>query len=617
MKTLAKFRKNSILFFILTFMVLAVIAVLPFSTKTKAVNPPPNILIILTDDQRVDTMWAMPKTREILGSIGVTFTDASVSTPLCCPSRTGFFSGGYFTRNTGILNNLFPNGGAVKFGEVDNKALPGRLQKSGYQTGLFGKYLNEYPSVQTKSPDEPWPYIPPGWSSFTISSESNSPKNWFTFPIVKGTSLPFTAKKGAKSTITNTYINDYFTGELLSFVEKSKTEGNPFFAMLSTHGPHGPSYYPAEDEGKFEDYVHNPPSFSEADLSDKPQYVRDEMLEFNATKNTEVYRNMLRSLQPIDRSVEKIMQKLTELDLLSNTLVVFTADNGYMWGEHYLTAKGVPYEESIRVPLIVYYPGARNGVTDNSFVYANLDLAATVQELAGIFPKTDGKSLVPLLLDENTSWRNEIYSEWFKGGSNGNTSSWSLVKQRAINGKEFKLVEYQSGEKEFYSLSDDRYELENKIFDPKYATRIKSLSEKLAQKKGLSISFSNTTSGILPTAKVGVPYYFKFEAWGSKKPYTWSITSVLPAGLVLNTDTGELTGTPTESTLDLVPIDIKVVGSSKATYAEKMQEFTTKFRIAVDPATTFGSTKTYTPTTQESKKVKLEMEDEVWKMDEN
>ena len=584
-----------------------------FST-TKSSGKPFNIVVILTDDQRYDTMWAMPKTTELLGKNGVTFTEAIVSTPLCCPSRSGLFSGGYFARNTGVLTNIFPNGGAVMFSKVDKKSLPVRLQKNGYATGLFGKYFNEYPDIAIEDPTLPWPYIPPGWSSFIISAENNSPSDWFSYPVVKGSSESNKPNQGESLTVENKYILDYFGDEMLAFIEKNSKEEKPFFTILSTHGPHGPSQYPTEDADKFSDYSYSVSSMEE-DLSDKPLYVQEEALEFgDGTGNQKMLKNMLRSLQPIDRSVEKIVQKLQELGELENTVIIFASDNGIMWGEHKLKAKSIPYEEAVRVPLIVVYPGGKKNILNDSYVYANLDVGATIQDISGLRMLSDGESLLPLLTQDVPKWRQEIYSEWFKVGPFGNKSSWSLIKLKAENKKEFKYIEYQSGEKELYLLSEDPYEENNIANDPQYALRIERLSKKLAPKKGISLAV-NTMDGVLPSAEVGKYYEFQFEAWGSKKPYTWSITNRnLPAGLTFDSSTGLLYGTPTKAIIKPIQLTIKVVGSSKATYADRYQEFSMQFTFMIKPAGSTSVSAMEWFKNQDIKKLKLEAEDEVWRM---
>ena len=112
-----------------------------------------NFVIFLTDDQRWDTLWAMPILQEKLAARGVTFTNAYTSNPVCCPSRASLLAGGFYSHNTGVLTNTMPNGGAYRF--RDDRTLPRLLQKSGYKTMLVGKYLNDYELMA--------PYVPPGW----------------------------------------------------------------------------------------------------------------------------------------------------------------------------------------------------------------------------------------------------------------------------------------------------------------------------------------------------------------------------------------------------------------------------------------------------------------------
>jgi len=553
-----------------------------------------NVLVIMTDDQRYDTLFAMPKVQELIVKKGVNFTNATVSTPLCCPSRASFLSGGYFAYNTGVLGNAYPNGGAAVFAKYDKNTMPRKLQRAGFYTGLFGKYLNNPQDISSYFPTKPSPYIPPGWDNFVVTTEENTPKDWFNFPVVKGSSKTDQPSSGIEENIHDTYVNDYFTDEMMKFLDSTKKEAKPFFALFATHGPHLPAASPVEDRQKFSDYVHHAPSLKEADLSDKPKYVLEKSLIYDEAQTIKNYIKILRSLQSIDRSIEKIVNKLKELDILEKTMIVFVSDNGNLWGEHKLIGKNTPYEESIRVPFVVVYPGGRVNVSDDSFVYGNLDLAATIQEVAKIPKDTDGVSLMPLLSKPNSPlynkpkkpWRDDLYAVWFRENNTETIPSWVAMKQK-VKDIIYKYVEYQSGEKEFYVLTNDPYEENNLVNDPKYASRISAMAVKVNPKKGLSISSLGSKNSFLKNAFVGKPYYFKFDAWGGTKPYTWSMwnNTSLPKGLVLNSKTGEISGTPTSTLEESIKgpatflLSVKAVDSSKARYIQRPQEFILDFRL--------------------------------------
>ena len=117
----------------------------------------PNILVVLTDDQRWDSLWAMPFVQRKLADRGVKFTNVYATTPSCSPFRASFLSGGFLARETGVLTNRPPNGGVAAF--FDERTLATILQEAGYRTGIVGKYMNRYSSIA--------PRVPPGWDQFT------------------------------------------------------------------------------------------------------------------------------------------------------------------------------------------------------------------------------------------------------------------------------------------------------------------------------------------------------------------------------------------------------------------------------------------------------------------
>ena len=156
----------------------------------------------------------------------------------------------------------------------------------------------------------------------------------------------------------------------------------------------------------------------------------------------------MRSLQAVDRAVGAIADRLLEKGLLEKTAFIFTSDNGLMWGDHnFYLQKGVAYEESIRVPLLIVVPGI-DPRTEEKLVAMNLDVGPTILNLAGITKKTDGLSLVPLLVDQQSPRRNKILSEFFS-----DSLAWVWVRTDS-----WKYVEYSTGHKELYDLINDPYE---------------------------------------------------------------------------------------------------------------------------------------------------------------
>ena len=193
-----------------------------------------NFVIILTDDQRWETLSAMPIVQDKLAARGVTFTNAFVSTPVCSPSRASLLAGGFYAHNTGVLTNGLPTGGVEKF--KDNSSLATMMQQAGYKTALIGKYLNGYYNID--------PYIPPGWTQFVTSYVEGENNKYTGYNVTRGTSGMAPARGETTGPIEE-YITDFENREALAFLEEFGA--SPFFLVLSHLAPHLPALAPAED----------------------------------------------------------------------------------------------------------------------------------------------------------------------------------------------------------------------------------------------------------------------------------------------------------------------------------------------------------------------------------
>lgn len=225
----------------------------------------PNIILILTDDQRYDTLPYMPYLNGTLAEESYTFTNAFVTTPLCCPSRATLLTG-QSAYNHGVTTNYRPTGGATVF--EDAYTLPRALKANGYRTGLFGKYMNDYDFLQAQLGV---PYIPPGWSEWFAFHEriSNGVANsWYYDYTVNdnGTYVDYGQSPAAYST-------DLLTQKAVEFIETTD-ENKPFFLYLSYWAPHTAPIPAARHAGAYADEPPwLPPSYNEADVSDKPDYI--------------------------------------------------------------------------------------------------------------------------------------------------------------------------------------------------------------------------------------------------------------------------------------------------------------------------------------------------------
>ena len=442
----------------------------------------PNIIVIETDDQTLESFRSdvMPNTVKLLGSGGTTFDNAVVTTPLCCPSRASFLTGQY-GHNSGVLSNRPGYAGLTDRGSV----LPAWLRDAGYVTAHLGKWLHQYEtSVKPKTK------VAPGWDEWYTALE---PRAYYDYALmVNGDKEKF----GDSSRDHLTNVRNPTAVELIrDYVPENK----PLYLQLDQYAPHaGPGSttkrcesgaVPAPgDEGLFKkEPLPKPPSFNEPDIGDKPSFINSSPpLGDAAIANIERrYGCALASLVAVDRGVKKIWAALGKTGERDNTVIVFTSDNGFFYGEHRLPkSKFRVYEEAIRVPLVIRIPGPLLGGTPVAEVdqqVANIDLAPTLLALAGAEPCVptggcrvmDGRSLLELMRDDTSAWPQDraIEIEFKeKGVPSELTASCTFAAIRILSAI---YVEHTSipqaggqgcepaAEVEHYDLAADPFQLEN------------------------------------------------------------------------------------------------------------------------------------------------------------
>ncbi|HYH61560.1 MAG TPA: sulfatase, partial [Solirubrobacterales bacterium] len=316
----------------------------------------PNIVVVMTDDQAIDTMQAMPKTIRIFDDRGTTFESAVASFPLCCPSRATFLTGLY-AHNHGVVDNSAPAGGLGKLSQKDT--LPVWLDQAGYRTAFVGKYLNGYGKENLGGSE----YVPPGWDQwFGLTAETK--KAAFEFDLNRNGTIT-KVNGGAR-----TYKTDVLSRIGARTIEESSKRQAPLFLWLATSAPHadpdleGSDRNPApapRHRGAFEDaHVPSGLAYDERNVSDKPGFVKElPRLDAKTEKLIDLtYRSQLESLLAVDDLVANLVGTLRRTGELKNTLFVFTSDNGFLHGQHRIdSGKAKMYEESILVPLMVMGPG--------------------------------------------------------------------------------------------------------------------------------------------------------------------------------------------------------------------------------------------------------------------
>jgi N-acetylglucosamine-6-sulfatase len=433
----------------------------------------PNIVFILTDDLDVATVSKIPTLKAYMADKGMTFDNAFVTYPLCCPSRATILTGDY-PHNHLVRSNYLPLGSFETFYDLgrERSTLATWLDGAGYETALFGKYLNGYGKSAPR-------HVPQGWDEWygTVgATELNQNGQIVTY-------------KG------DTYLDDALSGLAQDFVRRQEGKDAPFFMYLSVHAPHAPARPPPRHEDLFDDLMApRTPSFNETDVSDKPGWMRELRPGPRGKKFIdELYRNRLKTMAAVGETIGGLLATLEDTGELDNTYIVFTSDNGFHMGQHRLGAgKMTTYEEDIRVPLMIQGPGVPAGVSRNNMVLNN-DFAPTFADLAELPPpaSTDGRSFASLLDaqqgNDPTTWRTafEIRHWRDKKGVRTHKAATLVPSYRAVRTQRYLYVEYETGDHELYDVKTDPYELRN-LYDSTNRELIGRLNARLDALDGCS-----------------------------------------------------------------------------------------------------------------------------------
>ncbi|XP_035476643.1 N-acetylglucosamine-6-sulfatase [Scophthalmus maximus] len=377
----------------------------------------PNVVLILTDDLDIALggLNPLPKTKKLIGDAGISFRNAFVASPLCCPSRASILTGKY-PHNHHVINNTLEGNCSSKAWQKSEEAhtFPALLRDSaGYQTFFAGKYLNQYGHSDAGGVE----HVPPGWN-YWVGLEKNSKYYNYTLSI-----------NGKAKTHGADYSKDYLTDVLanmsLDFLQV-KSSFQPFFMMVSTPAPHSPWTAAPQYQGSFNTTkAPRDPNFN-VHGKDKHWLIRQAKTPMsNASVQflDDAFRKRWRTLLSVDDLVEKIVKRLEVRGELDNTYIFFTSDNGYHMGQFSLPLdKRQLYEFDIRVPLMVRGPNIKPNQTSQMLV-ANVDLGPTILDIAGYnVNKTqmDGMSFLPVMEGKmnSSSWRTDILVEYEGEGSN-------------------------------------------------------------------------------------------------------------------------------------------------------------------------------------------------------
>jgi arylsulfatase A-like enzyme len=449
---------------------------------------PMNVVFILSDDHRYDFMGFMDKVSYLetpnmdrMARGGAHLLNAFVTTSLCSPSRASILTGQY-THRHGVVDNQSSVPDSAMF-------FPQYLQKGGYETGFVGKWHMGHHNAE---PHKGFDY----WASFKGQGVYYNP------------TLNENGKEIAYG--DSTYITSLLTDKAVEFLD-GRNKDKPFFLYLSHKAVHSefaparqdsgtyadepvnypktmfpPGYDLAKAEGKgFNPQAGDIPSADEYNYENVPNWVKAQRNSWHGVdymyhgqiKFDQFYHRYLETLKGIDRSIGRVLDYLEANDLMENTAVFYMGDNGFSFGEHGLIDKRQAYEESIRVPLLVYAPSMIKDGSKIEPMVQNIDIAPTILELAGL-QKTnamDGASFVPMLRgEEMPDWRKRIYYEYFWERPFPQTPTIHAVRTDT-----FKYIRYYGvwDINELYNLQQDPDESNNLIRNEEYRKLLGQLNE--------------------------------------------------------------------------------------------------------------------------------------------
>jgi arylsulfatase A-like enzyme len=428
----------------------------------------PNLVVVMTDDQTVGELAGMPHTRELIGAKGVRFDRSYVSYPVCCPSRATYLTGQY-AHNHGVMGLYPPTGGYGRFDK--HNALPVWLQRAGYHTAHFGKFLNGYGDQEAAD-------VPPGWSDWHATVDYSTYQMWGYTLNDNGRMRKYGRTLDEDPQL---YQTDVLARKAAAIVKRQAGQ-KPLFLSVNVLAPHHEAASIQRRTGRL---VRPAPrhrrafasaplvraaSFDEADMSDKPRFLQRRTPRLTAHDLAMIRRDARArraALLAADDGVQRIVAALRRSGELDETYIIFTSDNGYMQGEHRVrSGKMLPYDPSTQVPLLLRGPGIPAGRVSRELV-ANVDLAPTLLELAGATAgKTvDGRSLLPFARNPKLRTKRAILHETggrrYAGpreqdeGTNVRRPVRRVMSYRAIRTTKWLYIRWRGGSRELYDLRHD------------------------------------------------------------------------------------------------------------------------------------------------------------------
>ena len=406
------------------------ISLLTLLGVSTAAHARPNILVVMTDDQAANgTMSVMPRTTRLIGDRGTTFLEAHATTPSCCPSRASFFTGRY-VHNHGVRSNT------ASARLAQHTTVQHFLQRKGYRTALFGKYLNGWPFGRALPDFDDYAHTTPQYSGASWNQNGRIWRN------------------------VQRYSTDVISELAVDFITRSeRKDRKPWLAWLTPLAPHYPSTPAPRHQDESLPPVPETPAFAETNVLDKPPFL-DNARGFPGMIET-VRDDGRRSLMAVDEMVGRVVKTLKRKRELGKTLIVFTSDNGLLLGEHGgVAGKDLPYREATQIPMLVRWDGHLEPGSVRRDLVSNVDVGTTIFKVAGVGRRTDGKSLF------SDARRSQLFLEHF--GAATEEGDVVLSPWNALRTPSFLYAEYRDPRtnalsfREYYDLTTDPWENENR-----------------------------------------------------------------------------------------------------------------------------------------------------------
>jgi arylsulfatase A-like enzyme len=421
----------------------------------------PNVLMIVTDDQRFDQIAKMPNVRRIFAGGGTNFPKAYATTPLCCPARATLMTGRYAHNHRVTINT----GEAVR--RLDHSTTVARyLRDAGYRTAMAGKIFN-------------------GWSY------DKAPPHYDRWAVTRAGYVQATFNDDGQLRTDTGYSTDFISNRAVEFLQafEQENDANPWFLYLAPFAPHW-DYTPAQqDKDAPVAALTASPARQELDRSDKPPVVRRRSASLASVQAA--WKGQVRTLMSVDRMVDRVFD-LLEASGEQNTLAFFVSDNGYLLAEHGIAEdKQFPYTHAIRVPMLMRWPGHVAAAAVDKRRVSNADIGPTILQAAGVAapaePAFDGRSLFTPFT------RNETFVEYFAGAELEGPlapevpGAWASIVTDQLQYVEWYANDGRTVEfREYYNMVNDPQQLTNLLGDRSSANnppaaKLAALRDRLAR----------------------------------------------------------------------------------------------------------------------------------------